>query len=248
MVYKESKNVIIFSLLLLQLILGFNVKSEEENNLMNKNASQSLTLPFLKGEEVKITEGWIYSEEEKSIHGIANHQAIDYSGLRGTPVLASADGYAVSTSQIAYLSRIYQGKRVGYGYGNYVIIWHPEKKLYTLYAHLEQAAPDIPYFQPEERSYGGWGPPPTLSLKPEDLLKNAKFVKKGELIGWMGDSGLSWGYDELPRLRPDPICYPSWDEPHLHFEVFTINAEGKKVKLDPYGIYGTAEEYKDVKL
>jgi hypothetical protein len=51
-------------------------------------------------------------------------------------------------------------------------------------------------------------------------------------------------YEERPDVVRDYAHLPSWDLPHLHFEVYTRNADGKKeLRWDPYGIYGKAAYY-----
>jgi len=186
-----------------------------------------LALPFSKDIPLDITEGWIYSDQERSIHGISSHRAIDFAMPEGTPIYAAASGYAVSATQISYLDRTYQGKKIGYSRGNFVEIWHPEQKVLTRYLHLSHIQEDIPYGQ--------------------EIENTGKFVRQGELIGWSGSTGLAWGCDEAPNPTGDENkkC-PTWDEDHLHFEVFRRNSEGKKdLRFDPFEIYKDYTHYKD---
>jgi len=85
------------------------------------------------------------------------HTGIDIAAPRGTPVYATADGYASSESG-------------GSGYGIVVIINHGYSYK-TLYAHLSKKA-----------------------------VKTGQKVKRGQIIGYVGNTGLSLG-------------------PHLHYEV-----------------------------
>ncbi len=207
-----------------------------------------LTLPFTK-QYYKITEGWHYSEQEKSIHGFVGHAAVDFALKRGTPVLAAADGIAISS----YLSfpvknedgspRLYQGKPVGYGFGYFVQVYHPENGLYTAYGHLEKVAENIKFFKPRKMGEKLW--PVGHKLDPNSSNYPGTLVKRGEVIGFSGDSGLTWGYSDYPK-RPDPSQFPSWDEEHLHFEVFERYGSRKKKRyFDPYGIKGEELDYPD---
>src|SRR5207249_389756 len=76
----------------------------------------------------------------------------------------------------------------------------------------------------------------------------AVWVEAGSLIGFVGDTGFSWGYVDWPR-RPSPSKFPAWDEIHLHFEVFTrFGARRQKKRyFDPYGIKGRGRSYPDTK-
>lgn len=195
----------------------------------------------------EITEGWLYSAAEQAVHGYKTHYAVDFKAPLGTPVYAAADGLSVASSHFVYLQRFHEEKQVGFGLGNFVQIWHPEAKLFTQYGHLERSA-DIPYLNPVPKG-DGWDPVPAYRHLSGEILAKAKPVKRGDLIGWVGDSGCSWGYKEMPgQPRPDPQQFPSWDETHLHFEVFDRDAEGKKqTRLDPFDIYSQAEAYKGLK-
>lgn len=208
-----------------------------------------LYLPF-KEQSYRISEGWDYSEEEEAIHGFEGHGAIDFELPRETPVLAAAEGWAIA-SYFGYPLKkegqpvLYQGKPVGFGLGYFVQIYHPQAKLYTIYGHLEQVADAIKFHAPRGR--GGYLWPVGHKIAPEKLASHrlATSVKRGQAIGLVGDSGITWGYSDFPK-RPDPEHYPSWDEVHLHFEVFArVGSRQRKKFFDPFGIKSTAQDYPD---
>lgn len=207
-----------------------------------------LCLPF-KEQVHKITEGWHYSEQEKSIHGLSGHGGIDFAFPRGTKVLAAADGWAIASyfwkpvKNKDGSSRLYEGKEVGMGLGYFVQIYHPEVHLYTSYGHLERVVEKIRFHRPIKVKDVLW--PIGNKIDPENFSRYrfAKFVRAGDLIGYVGDSGLTWGYLDYPQ-RPNTHKYPSWDKTHLHFEVFTrIGSRKKKKYFDPYGIKSDFKDY-----
>lgn len=207
-------------------------------------------LPF-KETNYQITEGWHYSNEEKNIHGASGHGAVDFSFPRGTKVVATADGWTIASYFWRPVKnpdgspRVYQGKEVGMGLGYFVQIYHPQEHLYTSYGHLDKIAKEIPFHRPIGRNGIFW--PIGHRVKPENLphYRYSKFVKAGDLIGFVGDSGLTWGYQDYPQ-RPDPNKHLSWDETHLHFEVFNrIGSRGRKKYFDPYGIKSDFKDYPD---
>ncbi|MDY0781525.1 M23 family metallopeptidase [Tenacibaculum sp. IB213877] len=134
------------------------------------------------------------------------HSGVDIKtlGKEGLPIYAPADGY---------ISRI---KVAQYGFGKALYIKHPNGYT-TVYAHLQKFAPHIQQYvknvQYQKESYY------TGNLFPDA----SKFpIKKGEIIGYTGDTGSSGG-------------------PHLHYEIrdsstdhiinpllFGLNAEDTK--------------------
>ena len=203
-----------------------------------------LSLPLHKGTDFRITEGWIYSKEEWEIHGCLEHYGIDFAAERGTPILAAADGWAIS-SYHQKPGGTYKGKPIGMALGKFVQIWHPEQGVYTQYAHLEQIDEAVPYIEPTKTD-DGWDP--TFVYRPNgEEIPGWEEVKRGQVIGCMGDTGLYWGYQETPTHRPDPATNPSWDEVHVHFEIFTRGPDGKKnARFDPFAIEWSMIEYQDV--
>ena len=223
---------------------------------MTNDQRPFLHLPFKK-QPYKITEGWYYSKGEQKIHGFRGHGAVDFALPCKTPVLAAASGWAVASYHLSPVfawdkngkrlesQRKWQGKPVFMGMGRFVRIYHPNFRVYTQYAHLSSVAPKIPFRTPR-RVGSKFIPVGQNILIPENLGRSPYivFVKAGEEIGKVGDTGLGWGYQDYPE-RPNSRLYPSWDEVHLHFEVFTKTKYGKKHYLDSYGIKDHRGAYPD---
>ena len=209
-------------------------------------SAQWLSVPFAKEDAagIKITEGWIYSQEEQRIHGYTDHKAVDFASRVGTKVYAAADGWAVYSFHSRLIpGRMWQGKAVGFGLGHFVQIWHSEQKRYTCYGHLSYVERHIPYLDPVQDSKQPHDFDPKAVYLPNGVIpKGALEVHRGDLIGYVGTSGLTWDYTEFPSSGPDD--HQSWDEPHLHFEVYTRGADGKKDRwYDPFCLYSDAKEY-----
>ncbi len=101
-------------------------------------------------ESPKITEGYLYTKEERDIHGFYFHKGIDYAASYRTPVYAAASGYAVAGyHRFAILNddntpRLYKDKPFSTGLGYFVQIYHPYKVCkikggrITQYGHLSK--------------------------------------------------------------------------------------------------------------
>lgn len=139
------------------------------------------------------------------------HAGLDIDGVTGNPILAAADGY-VETIKVQ-----------ASGYGNVLYVKHPNGYT-TLYAHLDRFAPEI---QKHVKSRQYELERFELDLKlPSDLFP----VKKGQLIGYLGNTGGSQG-------------------PHLHFEI--RSPSGKAVNPLLCGIPVTdnlAPDIRDMKV
>lgn len=217
-------------------------------------AKKYLTMPFLK-QPYRITEGWFYSKQENKVHGLWGHAAIDFELSWGTDVLAAASGWAMSSySRRPYFDKkgellLYKDKPIEMGLGYFVQIYHPEVQRYTLYAHLSKIIEKIPH-SPVRRLKNKKIIPANLKVAPQKMPKHFRFVwvKTGEKIGEVGDSGICWGYDDFPE-RPDPEKFPTWDEIHLHFEELSRDLKNgsRMAPRDPYDIYWLAEKYPDSK-
>lgn len=206
-----------------------------------------LTIPLKSGTPYQITECWQYSAEERAIHGMETHFAIDFAAAHGTTVLAPCNGIAVASTHIYYLDRLYKGKKVGFGLGRFVQIYHEPTQSFIALAHLGGFAETVAkeaYFDPEHRDDG--------SFYPQFLHDQANWarrgvpVKRGQVIGTIGVTGLGLGNNETPLL-PTKVR-ESWDEPHVHMEgPYRRDKQGKKVdRTDAFGLYsGDLQAYRD---
>ncbi len=112
-----------------------------------------LTLPVK--DKFTITEGFIYSREERKFHGNFFHRGIYYTSEYATPVYAAASGYAIAGYHRMVITnedrsiRLINGIPIGNGFGYFVQIYHPEEisKIkggrVTQYAHLAGIADGI---------------------------------------------------------------------------------------------------------
>lgn len=105
--------------------------------------------------DYKITEGFIYSQQEVKVRHIYFHKGIDFACMYRTPVYAAASGYlTASYHRYPVLNRdktpmLFNGLPQGNGLGYFIQIFHPEKVCgikggrITQYGHLSKLAPDI---------------------------------------------------------------------------------------------------------
>ena len=220
-----------------------------------------LALPLAKATpDLSISQGWLYSEDERSIHPVIPvHYGVDVPLPWGTPIFAAADGWAVASYHTNDIVDS-QGRTIGFGLGLFVQIWHEEPELYSLYAHLSGLNEAhfsaingcfIPYIEPVLEG-GSWQPRGGLYLPVDEFIGQAEPVIKGDLIGYAGYTGLRLDYDETPAYIPniDPAMHKTWDPhgSHLHFEVYTRTPDGamKDKRYDPFGLYGERDQYADV--
>lgn len=234
--------------------MGAQMSSQNPEKAMapDRKLEPFLTLPV---HQFSISEGWDYGIELVFHPDIPRHFAVDFRAPRGTPVYAAADGEAIQSFQTFYLDKLDQlgvhdwrlNRRLGFGIGHFVQIWHPEQGVFTSYCHLDRVESSIPFVAPDEDKPGLFNP--SIVYKSlDEVRKVASPVKRGQLIGYIGDTGLSMDYDERPDSIRDHAKFPSWDETHLHFEVYTRNDAGRKdLRWDPYGIYGKTPDYKSGK-
>lgn len=235
-----------------------NIDPLDEVNITAEDISKPiLYTPFDRTNPIIITEGWLYSTEEKSIHGHEKHEGIDFALPIGTPIKASFSGYATSTYGFSWVTeedpdtkeekiRLFDNDKISMDIGLFVQIYNPETNLFTQYGHLSKIQNNIPFteplFIPETETYLPQGNRIEPSNYP--ISKNAIYVKSGAVIGYSGISGITKGFIDYPEclntVRTDPI----WDEPHLHFQLFKRSLNQKHAKLiDVYGLYSTVDSY-----
>ncbi len=117
-----------------------------------------------------------YGMSNFALSGLYNgsgHNGIDISGGMLSPVKIAADGMVAAKGERNCPN--FTEFDCGGGYGNWVAIYHTKTELITLYAHLSE----------------------------QSKAKVGDKVKTGEVIGFEGSSGRSFG-------------------PHLHFSVFSF--------------------------
>lgn len=223
-------------------------------------ATPYLTLPFRKTDlpnGYDITEGWIYSAKELKIHKASFvHGGIDFHAPYNTPVVAPTDGYAMSSYHTYRITdsrgqdKLYEDKTFNMGLGYFVRMYIPSVNRFIEIGHLSDIDTKIPFSMPE-KTEEGWQPT-NHNMKPDEWIKSPSvvFIKRGEPIGKVGYSGLSWGYNDYQEgaSRPIPLDntkFKSWDEPHIHFEEFARDPKTNDMGYhrDPYGIYNTYHEY-----
>lgn len=202
---------------------------------------------------------------EYAIHGIKQHSAIDYALPYWAPVLAPMSWYMIASYHNAFLKekwyvRLFQWTQLHYGLGWYVQIWNPEKDIFIILWHLSSIDSMLPVSPPYATWWKKWvsrRDPTWVTYDTwvlQTMINDPKtypwvvFVKKWQRIWTVWVSGI-----ERDNSMPSSIDIPrqpsfpqptSWDEPHIHLEVFTV-LDWKKQLLDPYNIYRDARAYPD---
>lgn len=201
-----------------------------------------LRLPFKK-QKYRITEGWIYSDQEFDIHSFCGHCGIDFALPYGTELYAIEDGLAISSYFSRKLHHKYKNKDVWFGLGYFVQIYYPKYGRFSIFGHFSTIDSAIKFHKPKKDGRFYW--PVGHKVLPEKLpdYSHVTKVKKGQLIGLSGTSGLGWGCSDYPTRTKKFI---SWDEPHLHFEIFRrVGTKRVKQYADPYGIKEQESYYPD---
>lgn len=227
----------------------------------------TLQFPVLE-QSYDVTEGWIYSDWEQSIHGNVNHVAVDIEAEYGSPIIAAHDGYAVASYEMHWQKnssdeldcnfRLWtnpetqETAEVGFGVGYFVQIYEPTTERYTQYAHLARLSDKIErgsYNSPDEQDSGCWENFADGHKVWKPLIPFfATWVERGEVIGYMGNSGLCFGRHRYQG--PGDVCDAagSWDETHLHFAVYdraNYGTGSPTDRKDPYDLHQQQEPYPD---
>lgn len=129
------------------------------------------------------------------------HNGVDIVGGRGTPIKAVRDGVVVMAAPVGVQGRA--------GYGNVVMIYHPQDNLYSLYAHLDSIASNL--LSPSRGR--------SINLfQSSRINRRGRYaevtVRAGDVIGAMGDSdcpGAVHLHFEFNAVR-NGRCYPSGDQ------------------------------------
>jgi murein DD-endopeptidase MepM/ murein hydrolase activator NlpD len=106
--------------------------------------------------DFQISEGFVYTKEERDISGNYFHKGIDFACPYGTPIYAAASGYTVASyfrftnfNKRLRTPRLYKNKPLGNGMGYFIQIYHPEEICgikggrITQYGHLSKFADGI---------------------------------------------------------------------------------------------------------
>lgn len=203
-------------------------------------SSVKLRLPFREGQLVSVSEGYFYSSAEKRIHGLEKHYGVDFAASVGTPVYASHDGFALQSRHEGFVD-CPDGATRGYGLGKFVAelcFTRSGDPFYVTYAHLSAVDGSIPFVEPK---WDGDECDPTVLYQDHQVFQAlCTQVRVGDLIGHVGQSGLAASRGSTE----------SWDEPHLHSELFARSApefsKNPKHRFDSFGLYAEHDAYRDV--
>jgi hypothetical protein len=236
-------------------------------SIVQQSIADTITQPFMtiplsrqrlnkKNISYKITEWWVYTTWEQSIHGIINHKSVDYAVPYGTPVYAPTDGWIHASYYNTTLGAIgkrvmYKGKSINYGLWYRVQLIHPDpsdllnpdKVTFVQMAHLSRFSPRIaktiqwlPYIYDvaedavKINNYSLSSQTLTMILKGRKS-RSMIYVKQWDLIWYAGNSGLEQdeeiGSWYIPKMHiKDPKN--SRDEPHIHLQLYNRLPDGSK--------------------
>ena len=151
-----------------------------------------------------------------STDGCSNSASHDITGLEeGTPIYAGIDGTAEFKQ--TYSTQVVRGKTVLTSYGNQVKIIASDGT-FIIYAHLQKFAGKVNAPITETCPKRGNNAPCSATVYPSTTtITDTKQVKKGDLIGYLGDTGNSTG-------------------PHLHVEIH--EGGSNYCRTDPWKAFG----------
>ncbi|NJL53736.1 M23 family metallopeptidase [bacterium] len=121
------------------------------------------------------------------------HNGVDIVGPRGVPVRAVRSGQVVMAAPVDTAGRA--------GYGNIVMIYHPDVDMYSLYAHLDSIAENL-QVSSRGRNLLSYV---SSSIRPRGRYRPVE-VRAGDVIGTMGNTDCETGRDRQGGV-------------HLHFEL-----------------------------
>ncbi len=237
-------------------------------------AGSSMPPPFLKlpfrlrdgAASLYDTQGWVTSPDELAIDDEVNgdlHQANDLELVTtpdygyGRPIVAAASGrmyYSYQYISGSWTDSAGKTHQVGWGGGLFVEIRHAQDQpgnpgWVTQYIHLSAVAPGIPYLaptavpDPNDPAHPDWKPAGILQ-DDNTLWSIGVPVQQGQIIGYMGDSGV--GLDWKDNFNPatgtitprDRRALPPWDPPQLHFQLYQGRVNGAKQNIvDPFALW-----------
>lgn len=218
---------------------------------MPEKGKPFLLNPFESTVNPSISQGWSYTPKEMAIHGVKEHRAIDFAVPECTAVYAPISGWAIATfGEVLRKNpdgsiRQYNGKKVYYGSGLMIQIYN-DTYGYCQLMHLEEINTVIPFYEPLIKNYQIITASELRAL-PQSFGKNitAYKLKAGELVGFVGRTGLGWGSPTYKKWSME-LPYNSWDIFHLHLTLFKNRNEqtgDPENHYDPFGLYKTAPSY-----
>lgn len=214
--------------------------------------AQPLPAPFMIRPipDAPVVAGFNYTGAEKLRNGVDSHEAIDLAAKRGTPVQAAADGYITASFEewpvfVDGQRHRVDGQPLWFGPGLFVQIWHGQGR-YTQYCHLDRLANLEWFSQPtavDRHGEPSWQRHRVITA-PVSQYRQAPFVRQGAVIGYAGMTGCGLGrptFDDWIRGRD----YVGVERDHLHMVTFGHRAPRSRRarRWDPFGLYGTAEQY-----
>jgi hypothetical protein len=209
--------------------------------------------------EYYLSDGWIYMNETKNLlrkYVPTGHAAVDWELPYGFPVCAPCPGLAMA-SYYSYPLRDRQGNiaiedgiRQRFGIGYFVQIYNLEQKRIIQLGHLSNIADNIPFSIPK-REGPAWRPTGHIFTHEEATggMANVTWVNTGDLIGFVGTSGMNdeddyeVGYDR-PKIVPEKEALTK-AKPHIHMDESRRDmTTGEKAdRRDVYNEYRRKDAY-----